>query len=265
MEPTNELYESLQIAYKHFNERLFNSCLVKVIFTVQRQKGVMGYFAPDRWGNLEGSKCHEIAINPSYVAHARLIEVMQTLVHEMVHCWQYCYGDPGRKFYHNKEWANKMIEVGLMPSHNGRPGGRTTGQNMSDYIIKGGEFLKAFKVLERRKSFKLKWIDLLSLPRFNEPIIADPNDEEPSTANLTTVIKNNPELSNLDSIKLGEYEVGDDVSAFVDLLPNDFVVQQKPSPKTRVKYMCSGCNTIVYGKQNLNIRCDDCDIVFNED
>lgn len=264
MEPTSELYESLQIAYKHFNKRLFNESLVKVIFTVQRQKGVMGFFAPDRWGSLEGTKCHEIAINPSYIANARLIEVMQTLVHEMVHCWQFCYGDPGRKFYHNKEWANKMIEIGLMPSHNGRPGGRITGQHMSDYIIKNGEFHKAFKVLDRRKKFKLKWVDLLSLPRLNDPIIADPSDKDNNQANLTTIIKNNPELDGFDLTKLSEYEIEDHVSSFTELLPNDFVIQQKPPIKTRIKYVCYGCNAIVYGKQNLNIRCEDCNISFEE-
>ncbi len=264
MEPTAELYESLQIAFEHFNKRLFDSSLVKVIFTVQRQKGVMGYFAPDRWGNLEGKKCHEIAINPSYIANARLIEVMQTLVHEMVHCWQFCFGDPGRKFYHNKEWANKMIEVGLMPSHNGQPGGKITGQHMSDYIIKDGEFLKAFKVLDRRKKFKLKWIDLMSLPRFNDPIIADPNETQTSTVDLTTIIPNNPELLEFDKSKLIQYEIGDDVSPFTELLPDNFVIQQKPAPKTRIKYICFGCDTKVYGKQNLNIRCEDCDMLFEE-
>jgi len=115
MTPSSELYSSLQIAYTHFNEMLFDGQLPEVIFTVQRHKGVMGYFSPKRWGSLAGRKCDEIAINPSYVGNCRLIEVMQTLVHEMVHCWQYNFGNPGRDYYHNKEWALKMISVGLMP------------------------------------------------------------------------------------------------------------------------------------------------------
>jgi len=85
MTPSSELYSSLQIAYTHFNEMLFDGQLPEVIFTVQRHKGVMGYFSPKRWGSLAGRKCDEIAINPSYVGNCRLIEVMQTLVHEMVH------------------------------------------------------------------------------------------------------------------------------------------------------------------------------------
>ena len=155
MHPTTELYDSLQIAFEHFNCALFHSKLEKVIFTVQRQKGVMGYFAPDRWGNIKGRKCHEIAINPSYIANSRLIEVMQTLVHEMVHCWQHCFGTPGRVYYHNKEWAFKMIEIGLMPSSTGEPGGSITGQHMGDYIIDGGQFLKSFLNLETDKIFNL--------------------------------------------------------------------------------------------------------------
>lgn len=151
-----------------------------------------------------------------------------------------------------------------MPSHTGRPGGRITGQHMSDYIIKNGEFHKAFKVLDRRKKFKLKWVDLLSLPRLNDPIIADPIKSANNQASLTTIIKNNPELDEFDLNNLSEYEIEDNVSSFTELLPNDFVIQQKLPNKTRVKYVCCGCNAIVYGKQNLNIRCEDCNISFEE-
>lgn len=264
-EPTSELYESLQIAYEHFNKKLFASKLVKVIFTVQRKKGVMGYFAPERWGSLTGKKCHEIAINPSYLANARLIEVMQTLVHEMVHCWQFCYGDPGRKFYHNKQWANKMMDVGLMPSSTGRPGGKITGQHMSDYIIEGGEFLKAFKILEKKKKFQLKWIDLMSLPRLFDPIIANPNQSNQPVKpapNVSAFLANNPEIQDFEETKLIQYQLDEGETPFSEMLPENFIIQHKPVRSTRVKYVCHGCDSKVYGKSNLNIRCEDCNILF---
>jgi hypothetical protein len=264
MHPTSELYESLQIAYEHFNKKLFDSKLVKVIFTVQRKKGVMGYFAPERWGNLEGSKCHEIAINPSYIANVRLIEVMQTLVHEMVHCWQFCYGDPGRKYYHNKEWANKMMDIGLMPSTTGRPGGRITGQHMSDYIIEGGLFLKTFKVLEKRKKFKLKWIDLMSLPRLYDPIIADPNKSDSTEPDLPAFMANNPDIEVIEESKLVQHEFSSNETSLSELLPDDFLIKPEPPRSTRQRYTCYGCNTKIYGKSNLNVRCEDCDMLFEE-
>jgi len=262
VEPTSELYESLQIAYEHFNHRLFEGKLVKVIFTVQRKAGVMGYFAPERWGNLNGKKCHEIAINPSYIANARLIEVMQTLVHEMVHCWQYCYGNPGRKYYHNKQWANKMMDVGLMPSSTGRPGGNITGQQMSDYIIEGGDFLKAFKVLENKKRFQLSWIDLKSLPRLYDPIIANPNQTKPAALEIQMIKSQNPELEDVKDSYLLQHQLPSDENTFSELIPEDYFIAQESRRNTRSKYICPGCDSKVYGRANLNIRCEDCDEIF---
>ncbi len=264
MHPTSELYESLQTAYEHFNKELFGSHLVKVIFTVQRQKGVMGYFAPERWGNLKGVKCHEIAINPSYIANARLIEVMQTLVHEMVHCWQHCFGKPGRTYYHNKEWANKMIEIGLMPSSTGEPGGKITGQHMSDYIIRGGRFLSAFEKLEHKKKFKLEWIDRKSLPRLFEPIIADPKKPEDNKPAVIAFLENNPEIKEFDEEKLIPYQIKQQDSSFSELMPENFIVEQAAKKKTRQRYICCGCDSKVYGKPNLKIRCEDCNTSFEE-
>ena len=40
-------------------------------------------------------------------------DILGTLVHEMCHQWQHELGNPSRSGYHNKEWGNKMKEVGL--------------------------------------------------------------------------------------------------------------------------------------------------------
>jgi len=82
-----------------------------------------------------------------------LIEVYSTLVHEQCHIWQYTLGMPSRPGYHNKEWANKMIAVGLMPSTTGKPGGKIVGQGMSDYPIENGVFLKALDKMPDRLKF----------------------------------------------------------------------------------------------------------------
>lgn len=107
MTPTESLYLNLQSVYKHFNNALFDNKLPDVMFTTQRQKGVMGYFSKNRWrSNVDGDYCHEIAINPSYVNQSSTLEVLQTLVHEMCHAYQHMYGKPSRNGYHNKEFAN---------------------------------------------------------------------------------------------------------------------------------------------------------------
>lgn len=103
--------------------------------------------------NLEGRVVHEIAMNPQYF-HIGDKEAHSTLVHEMVHAWREDFGELNRKGgkgsrgYHDKVWGRKMIEIGLIPSHSGHPGGRQTGTQMSHYIRKGGPFDLAFAEFE---------------------------------------------------------------------------------------------------------------------
>lgn len=259
MKPTPELYESLDEAYSYFNEKLFDSSLPKVIFTVQRQAGVMGYFAPERWGNLEGTKCHEIAINPSYIANSCLIEVLQTLVHEMVHCWQYCYGNPSRSHYHNREWARRMILIGLMPSATGVPGGAKTGSKMSDYILKDGLFVKVFEELKEKNSFQLKWIDRIAAEKVFDPAFYEQEKNDEPQVQFDTVKKPSSDsiLNKGDALNIKQEK------RYSELAPSDFFIK-KPlqNNKVKTKYQCPGCSAKVWGKPYLNIFCGDCDIKF---
>ena len=54
-----------------------------------------------------------------------------------------------------EESINKMEEIGLMPSHNGKPGGDVTGYKMNDYIIENGPFDKYYK--EMPKEYLFPW------------------------------------------------------------------------------------------------------------
>ncbi len=51
-----------------------------------------------------------------------------------------------------------MQGIGLMPSHNGLPGGKRTGRSMSDYIVPNGIFLSACSRLTQA-GFSLPWLD----------------------------------------------------------------------------------------------------------
>lgn len=79
-------------------------------------------------------------MNPVYFSIRTIKATLSTLVHEMVHQWQFHFGEHGRRGYHNKQWAARMERVGLMPSDTGEPGGRKVGQSMTHYIIAGGLF-----------------------------------------------------------------------------------------------------------------------------
>ena len=139
--PTEETYSELQSAYDYFNKTLFNQKLPPCLITLQRHGRYYGYFSPERFKHRnEDTTTDEIAINPDYIHQVDIIEVLATLVHEMVHLQQEHFGTPSRSRYHNKQWAKMMEAVGLIPSDTGKPGGNKTGQAMSHYIEPNGLF-----------------------------------------------------------------------------------------------------------------------------
>ncbi len=139
--PTAENYSALTKAYSHFNLALFKQALPFCLITLQRKGGTYGYFAGSRFGDTDGKNVtDEIAINPSHFKSRTAEQVLSTLVHEMVHLWQHHFGKISRAGYHNKEWASKMKEIGLVPSSTGSEGGKETGQKVSHYIQGGGTF-----------------------------------------------------------------------------------------------------------------------------
>jgi hypothetical protein len=146
--PTCEQYERFQFLHAYFNEAL-KLGLSPAMLTFSRKAKAFGYFIPGRWRREEEgtSRVSEIALNPDCLAYEPR-EIAATIVHEMIHQWQYEYGlKKSRRGYHNSEWGTKMEVVGLMPSSTGRPGGEKTGQKMSDYVIEGGAFALAFASL----------------------------------------------------------------------------------------------------------------------
>jgi len=257
MHPTDELYQSLLSAYGHFNHELFENALPEVIFTVQRQKGVLGYFAPDRWSSIEGKHCHEIAINPAHLGESLIIDILQTLVHEMVHCWQHCFGIPSRGSYHNKEWAYKMIHIGLQPTSTGLPGGNIVGPQMSDYPIDGGKFLGACEGLIAKQSFNIPWIDRQSSPK------ALIHENSANTA-VDVVshhhhdIQHEPEMTESSESTIMELMQ----MTYSDLLPDDTFIPVSHKARAKHKYQCPTCKNRVWGKPEMNILCGDCDVAF---
>lgn len=158
--PTAQTYNSLEGAYDFFNERLFEGRLPACLLTLQRKsKRTLGFFAPGRFESSDGENSDELAMNPAHFSSRELTEILSTLVHEMTHVEQQHFGKPGRRGYHNKEWGRLMKRVGLYPSNTGKPGGKETGQQMMDYVIKGGPFDTACAELQRR-GFSLDWAEI---------------------------------------------------------------------------------------------------------
>lgn len=231
MKPTQQAYEELQQAYDFFNGVLFDNDLPACLITFQREKQTYGYFSANRFINADGTYTDEIAMNPAYFSIVPPEEIMQTLVHEMCHLWQHHHGKPGRGKYHNKEWADKMESLGLMPSDTGKPGGKRTGDKMADYAIEGGKFIEHYNQL-MAQDFRITWMDRL-----------------PARDRL---------LAAMEDGSIGEYASILEAMG-IDL---DGVEVEKPNKSNRIKYCCPQCEINAWGKPDLNIICGECNSPF---
>lgn len=250
MRPTQDTYEGLQLAFDTFNSELFGGKLSRCLLTLQREKATCGYFSADRFADSTGQMAHEIAMNPTYFAVVPLVEVMQTLVHEMTHSWQAQYGTPARGRYHNVEWARKMEEIGLMPSDTGAPGGARTGDRMADYPIQGGRFLAVCADLIEAK-FKLSWYD-----RF-------PPDQVKAAAQNVYAVTHEVAFTHLAAAsQLPVISAGERARLSVPPPGQEGQSQQPQKKATREKYLCE-CGNAVWGKPKLKIRCEDCGQLFD--
>lgn len=224
--PTEQQFKSLNGAYKYFNRKLFNNELPGCILNFSRLKGTHGFLAPERWKRVgeEEFSTHEISLTPTTL-YRTPIEIFSTLVHEMCHLWQWEFGNPSRNGYHNKEWAAKMIEVGLIPSHTGKPDGKMTGQRMTHYIEEGGSYQSAFEKMPERYVLPFTSLDGEVMKRLIEGNDPSGSDGEPSDKKKR-------------------------------------LAKLRPVSRNKTKYSCPGCKVNVWGKPGLKIRCEDCDMSF---
>jgi predicted SprT family Zn-dependent metalloprotease len=272
-------YSELQTAYNLFNKVLFNNQLPSCIITLQRGARYMGYFSPKRFvgmGKLNGTTTDEIALNPEWFGRAPTIEIMQTLVHEQCHLWQAHFGTPSRSGYHNKEWANKMEKIGLMPSTTNREGGNKVGQHMGDYPIAGGLFHKVFLqhvangggFLWRDKFLPKDWSLTDIEKKFNDyqrmgidptdvdkKLLADVNVELAKNRQ-SMVIHDYADLGNT-SLNINDTDQQSNTNE-VRIIEFDNPITDRSN---RWKYQCS-CKINVWGKPELKLICGDCEESF---
>lgn len=258
--PTEEAYAELQAAYDFYNDHLFASQerLPACLITYQREKRTMGYFSQARFIRRDGIKADEIAMNPDYFAVIPLVEILQTLVHEMVHLWQYHFGKPSRACYHNTEWANKMEALGLMPSDTGKPGGKRVGQSMNDYVILGSRFDVATRELLKR-GFAISWMDRfpVNVSGPSRPLSLMPASFMPSTD------QGDLDAEDLDT---GPVEVAYELDPAIALAYQapaamvnlDVSVRQPGDRSNRLKYSCPSCRLNMWGKPGLKVICEEC-------
>lgn len=268
--PTMQMYTFMQDAYDFFNDKLFAGKLPPCLLTLQREKNVMGYFSQNRWEQGSGKgKVHEIALNPAFFITHNPLELMQTIVHEMVHLWQHEFGKPSHRSYHNTEWADKMESIGLMPSSTGRPGGKRTGQKMADYPIKGGPFYLQCIVFSQM-GYKLPFYDRYAKTescqvRHNE-IVSDALMESVTAAIAEAV----PETEQIETVCTPEELAEAEASLMrpfaeqfdIDAAELEAAREKEALAKRKSVYVCQSCGDRAWGKPTLDLWCGKCKIAF---
>jgi hypothetical protein len=173
-------YNAFQRAYDYFNGALFDRDLPQVLVTLQHHRGARGYFCAEAFQSRQsGATTHELALNPDCFDNRTDEQILSTLVHEMTHVWQQSYGKPGRRGYHNREWARCMKGVGLQPTCTGELGGKETGESVTHYIIANGPFALTCRSL-LDEGFVLTWQ--------TRWIPVDPSDPTSQDARGTSVV-----------------------------------------------------------------------------
>lgn len=162
---TNAVFNYLTDAAAYLNKHLFENKLPIAVITLSRRKGAYGYFFPGAFIN-GNNDCDEIALTPSSISRSTL-ESLGTLTHELVHQWQQHFGTPGENAYHNKQWANKMVQVGLKPycvTNNAI----MTGYKCSHDIVPDGPFeTVAKKFIELRGELPIATVPTLNVRLIN--------------------------------------------------------------------------------------------------
>lgn len=235
--PSLAFYAQLQLAFEHFNERLFGSALPDCLLTLRSRGRQHGYHHAVRFVNAQGHTLDELALNPGHFTLRPPEQVLSTLVHEMVHHWQVHFGQPTRSNAHNRQWGQKMREVGLEPSSTGLPGGKTVGSSVSHFILPGGPFIAACRDL-LSSGYQIPWYDR-HVPRSSSPAEVHQALER---AGVAVPLSAAP-VQLLTSLDSGEAAVFDPPAA---------------RPVTRIRYVCGLCGTSAWAGPRVSLVCEPC-------
>lgn len=149
-DPSRRQTEAFQSVYGHFSRTLFSDFdLPNVQVTFNRKGRSIGYFKANEWSDrIDGQRVHTLNLNPDHLGR-RTEQVAQTIAHEQVHVWQKTHGKPSRGGHHNREWEARMRAIGLEPRFEKLKNGGNDRQRVSQTVIPGGAFERAFARLDQ--------------------------------------------------------------------------------------------------------------------
>jgi hypothetical protein len=161
LDPTSETYSNLIRAFDFFNERYFDGTLPRPMITLRGTGKAAVSYLHHSFGTVSGTdRIDEIAVNARRLLFTPPDEFLDEFVHVLCHIWQAHFGAPTRNGYHNKQFADKLRSVGLIPSPTGKKHGKETGQLISQYRDETGAFARACQELIDVHGFVLNYGDL---------------------------------------------------------------------------------------------------------
>jgi hypothetical protein len=95
---------------ERFNEAFDLQLETPAIRLDRAGRRTLGTYLPGR--NSFGLR-HEVTLNTRHLDRS-LPELLETLLHELLHEWQELHGRPGKSNYHNKEFREKARSLGLI-------------------------------------------------------------------------------------------------------------------------------------------------------
>lgn len=244
-DPATENYEALNRAYRMFNEHLFGGQLNICLMTLRARGDVMGYFFPLRFVHENGARSHEIALNPKGIGGQAIEYGLSVLAHQMVHQAQFEDGTAGRRGYHNRDFARRMLEIGLRVR---APGGQSVGERVDHEIVPDGAFMVVVRKLIDA-NFRAGWV-----ARY-VPEVSDHwgvGSEHVPAGVPWSPPKNAPDHG----ARSGS---GADGSQRAD---TDHVFSSAPQlagkDRSKVKFACARCQQAAWGRVGLNLICGCC-------
>lgn len=233
---TRDLYSRYQYIIDRMNKAFFDGFnqrekLPSICLSINNKCNTccVAYVSPDGLYDTKlKRKIHYLAINPKYLDRTPA-EILSTIYHELCHVYEVEYIHIPRGGYHTKDWASLMLECGLNPVYFNKS--RTA---VSHEIIEGGLF------------------DL-----FCQQFTTEHNKD------FFTLVENNNYIRL--KIEGGDNDSGDNDSGDNTPKADNADKPIKKYNRNKIKYTCTGCNSKLWAKSGLKIKCIDCDIQFTEE
>jgi len=143
---TDSHHNKLDELFHYYRKMLFDVELSDCMITLGTDHEESNFFKPKAWLDKSDklSLISNIILNPVIIGR-KSINWHIAIVLGMVHLKQYLYGNPGRRGYHNLEYAKMTEKVGIIMSDIGMSVGKKTGEKLLSYIPANSPFEKAYR------------------------------------------------------------------------------------------------------------------------